>query len=65
MERARVVANAATGCMNVTTGKRAINNCKLVVNNRHEAKLVCKQRNIPPHTELAWNYDNDYIFPHP
>jgi hypothetical protein len=58
-------ANSARGCMNVTTGKNAVNNCKLSVSNNNIVKLVCHLNYISPHTELAYNYHDEFVYPNP
>ena len=56
------VTNCAYKCTNVTTNKAAVNNCKIKIH-RDSIKLVCDKMYILPHTELAWNYGDEYIYP--
>jgi hypothetical protein len=58
-------ANSASRCINVTTGKNAVNNCKLSVGNYNIVKLVCQSNYILPHTELAYNYNDEFVYPNP
>ena len=56
------VTNSAYKCTNVTTNRPAINNCKIKIH-RDTIKLVCDRVYIMPHTELAWDYGNEYVYP--
>jgi len=58
-------ANSARRCINVTTGTNAVNNCKLTVGNNNSVKLVCHHNYISPHTELAYDYHNEFVYPNP
>jgi hypothetical protein len=59
-------ANSARGCFNLTTGLNAVNNCRLSVNViNNTVKLVCNINNIFPHTELAYDYGADFVYPQP
>ena len=59
-------ANSATRCTNVSTGRNAINNCRLSVSHTsNTVKLVCDSDYIAPHTELAYNYGPDFMYPAP
>jgi hypothetical protein len=53
-------ANNGRNCINITTGKPAINNCRLLVNCKDEVKLICNIHKIAPHTEIAWAYGREY-----
>jgi hypothetical protein len=58
------VANSAYNCIDVTTGRNAVNNCRIHVNERTDfVTLRCYNSFISAHTELAWNYEDDYVFP--
>ena len=59
------LANCARGCINVTTNQNAVFNCKTTVNNNDVVKLVCNREYISPHTELAHDYGEDFLYPHP
>jgi hypothetical protein len=58
-------ANSATNCVNVLYNAKAKNNCKIIVNNKDEVKLVCNITFIPSHTELLWDYGDEFQYPVP
>jgi hypothetical protein len=56
-------SNNAKNCINITTNTTAVNNCKIIINSNDVVKLVCNRKcGIEAHTELAWNYGNEYQF---
>ena len=65
-------SNSPNGCFDITTSKKAVENCRLVVNVKDKTMTIKCGVNkesirssdhfvIPPHTELLWDYGDSYI----